>query len=562
VFLTYHLLSPFLTNHSVPGWGEDPIFCAFTLKEVSRKFAEGWTPLGDEFWNIRMYYPSTKVLAFSDPLILPGFLLFLAQKVGLPMFLSINMIFCLFIISGWLSATLFFCSFGIEKKLAATGGWLWAFSSHLLSQSAHFQNTLAFGIPLSLSGMMLMSSEKKGGSAAFCGGLLILGCSNLYYLYFTLLTSGILWALLLLVESSGPQRLRLLWRYPLLLCGTLITLSPILYRYFEVKGIYGAALTSRPFWLQQHFAARPKDYFTSNLVSPLYSAYTAISDNFERNAFPGLISLLLAFLGLLIALIQLPKWMRGQLPVGVVKLPVVGIAFVIAGALLSSGPLLLPSGYEWLRAHLPGFADIRAVGRFGILVVLGETCLIVYGIDTLRRCSMLPGIRVLVNFGLTLAVLLQIAERIVPQYRTWQVAVDPDHETTAILAAIAAQPSQGPLLEIGFDESQAVHVNALRRALHHEVPVLNGYSGFEPQGYALRSLASSDQGCDILMHDYWSLLKSSGLLLVKGKDSEETKRVGQCLQNVGLSLVARGDGQNGMAWLLLCNSETNRKKFA
>jgi hypothetical protein len=568
IVVTLFLLIPFLDLSSLPGWGDDPIFCGYTLKTIALNFERGYWPWQDKFWNIDLFYPSRRVLAFSDPLILPGFLIYcLHSFLGIPLILSINILFVVFLTAGWLVCWRFFKALGVSSPVALGGGWLWAFSSHILSQSAHYQNSIAFAIPLILLGVVTcwretpkkwthVSNKYWYGTLICIVGILLISYTNLYYFYFSLIATAVVLIILYTFERKISK-----------VCGTLLPIVctlplviPLIWRYFEVKRLYGAALSERPFWLQQHFAARVADYFSSNLVSPLYNEIIPASVNFERNAFSGLITTIIALCSLPVGMYIICKKLctasSFDSRIETVQCLGISISLITVGVLFSSGPLFAPYVYEQLRGILPGFSDIRAVGRIGILVVLGEVLLMITIADLLLKRvknSRLNYDRVsftsanLLNISIVILFCLEIAERIVPSYQTWHISVENELQgKDPVLEMIQDSATKGAVWELAPTSSANTNITALRRAIFHDRPLVNGYSGFEPVEYSLNDVDTLMTDCPLFISRYKKLLAVSKLIALYGYPDKSKNSIRECLNRNNFTFWKEVDGVIGM----------------
>jgi hypothetical protein len=516
---TVYLLSPFISTKTIPGWGDDPVFCVFTLGALAKQFSVGLTPWHEAFWDIPMFVPKRQVLALSDPLLLPGFLVFVFHHwLTLPLFLSVNIVFVVLLLLGWLSCWLLLRALGFSRNVAISGGWLWAFSPSILSQSAHFQNTMAFAIPLVLAGAVSTWHGKIYGNLLVITGILFLGYSNLYYLYIASFALMAIVGVLFIGERSFLKAASVLGSFgvALFLC------VPIGAHYMGGGGGSSiGASDERPFWLQQHFAARLKDYFTSNLVHPWWTGILPVSENFERNAFSGISTLFFAIAGLIIGICPIIRRRKEVIDGGALAV-FVGCLLILVGCFFSSGPLFAESFYQHMRSWIPGFAEMRAVGRFGILVVLGEVVLSVIFLQFLARSrSSAIGKWALV----ALIIFVQVFERVVPEYRRWQVSLQPD-EISSILSSHALE---GAVWEISPGDSQATNLVAMRRALFHSHPIINGYSGYEPEGYSLKSVSLLSSDCQGFINHYNHLLQHAKLIVVHGFAETQMNRVVECL---------------------------------
>ena len=163
------------------------------------------------------------------------------------------------------------------------------------------------------------------------------------------------------------------------------------------------------------------------------------------------------------------------------------VGLTVVGVIASFGPRLelgrklsVQPLYAQLYNVVPGFDALRVPGRFGVLVTTGLAVLAGFGAAALARRIRRPGRRALALGILgTLAVL-----------ETWAVplplmSVSPDPGPAD--RWLAAQSGQGAVVILPMYEPHAVHLESVRLlgSTAHWRPLVNGYGGVFPPGYAL-----------------------------------------------------------------------------
>lgn len=140
--------------------------------------------------------------------------------------------------------------------------------------------------------------------------------------------------------------------------------------------------------------------------------------------------------------------------------------------------------YAWLHALVPGFGGVRTPSRFALFVATGVAVLGAAALASLR--AKMPGPATRRALTIVLYVLL-LAEM-------WAIPLglaDPDEgigDHAKVLAWLKDRAAGEALLEIptpsGDSEADlASDVMAMRRAIRHASPIVNGYSGYVAETY-------------------------------------------------------------------------------
>lgn len=139
--------------------------------------------------------------------------------------------------------------------------------------------------------------------------------------------------------------------------------------------------------------------------------------------------------------------------------------------------------YALLHAVVPGFDGIRSPARLGMFAMVAVAALSAPALATLRATIRRPRLR----YALTVsAFTLLIAEM-------WAAPItlaDPSEgidDHSDVIAWLRAHPD-GAVLELPMSQGDStaeleVEVQAMRRALRHGHPIVNGYSGYFPEPF-------------------------------------------------------------------------------
>ena len=166
------------------------------------------------------------------------------------------------------------------------------------------------------------------------------------------------------------------------------------------------------------------------------------------------------------------------------------------GYRLGLGPLTLPLPGAFAAAWVPGFANLRALHRWGILVATTLPILAGLGLWASERSlagRTLAGVPLsgVARGAFALLLLVNVPWRQIPAQPAWEKPEGP----RPVYAALATLPA-GALLEIPWspqrprlgadDEAESLAASTL-----HWRPLLNGYTGYLPPAYPfLRRVAA------------------------------------------------------------------------
>lgn len=356
------------------------------------------------------FYPYPLTRAWSDSFLLPSAVVSLLTHLGLSLPAAYNVVVVLTFGLNAAAVCALACTVGLSPLAGALAGITFANSSYILGNLGHPQLLFFFWIPLAWS-LVLHSSHARPATRNWgLAGLCISGAfyCGVYYAIFGALSLAIIWCWELFSGSASQRRL-----LRILLFAT-VGAIPIAYAlpeylavqsYFGKRGLYEAA----------DFAASGLSYLSFSPHNDLYGN-TAQLSHAEALLCPGYVALFMAVLCafqalarhhaksflLLVASVALlgvsstiidssttsetlvcasswivlvsALWIARTLP----KTPAVLFFITITFFVFSFGPGGNPAKHEpaWtpfasLYSFVPGLASIRAVSRFGSVVVMG-----------------------------------------------------------------------------------------------------------------------------------------------------------------------------------------------
>jgi hypothetical protein len=154
----------------------------------------------------------------------------------------------------------------------------------------------------------------------------------------------------------------------------------------------------------------------------------------------------------------------------------------LAALILALGPDIfgLPAPYRFFHDHVPGFAGIRAPGRYGVVTLLSIAMLASYGYARLAERVRSRRLSLVLPIALGVVILGELASPV-----AW-VALPTDAVTLAPYRALAHRPTGAVAelpVEAGLPEVAFVEAPRMVYGSIDWHPRLNGYSGFFPATY-------------------------------------------------------------------------------
>ncbi len=472
-------LWPLITrlDSAVPHLIRDPALQATTLWDVSGHLLQGDLA---HLYEASFFYGAHDALAFSDAQV--GL-----QPVALPLRLLTNdalftlnlLVVLTFPLTAVIADALGRLVTGGSKAAGLVAGTIFAFAAYRFTHIVHLNLLSSWTIPLSFLclELFLRHGSWRSGLAWALSVILAVSMALHYFLFLALLEPLYLATRL----AVSPERMAILRRLPRLIlpaglaaAGSFVLLLPYL-------GLRAEGYT-RSFAVTSAFVARIKDYLApaadSMLMHPLFKALRIATGPDEREIGPGILALLLAGGGIVVATLQRRReWLRTATPWLVVG---------VAAGILSLGPALYPNRvtpppiqtlpalpYAALAGFLP-LDSLRAPARFAVVVLLAVAMLAALTVAAIARSERLPRLArraILGAIPILLALEYSVAIPVAPV--AWGANLPPGY------AWLRTAPP-GPVVEIPTDV-----VPATRYALYSTVdghPRLNGWSGFYPKG--------------------------------------------------------------------------------
>lgn len=368
-------------------------------------------PLQALTFETNALYPYPLTRAWSDLFFLPSFAASLFMNVGLTFPAAYNSVILLAFASNAVTCALLAKRIGLAPVFAASVGILFANSSYIVGNLGHPQLLFFFWIPLAWW-CVLPSADRARAPARswWLAGVCVTGAfyCAVYYAIFATIGLAIIWFLTLFIGRFSSRRALRTILFAVLGAAPIVYALPSYFaiqRQFGTRGLHEAA----------HFAATGLSYLSFTSLHDVFALSAVLSHN-EAHLSPGYIILCLALISIASAC-----WRRSRILGGatllalstllvsssiidqgdrseqllcvsawVVLLAAVAytlrersargcMALIIAiFFIFSFGPGGNPHKHEpafsplgMLFPRVPGLASIRAVGRYGSVVVLG-----------------------------------------------------------------------------------------------------------------------------------------------------------------------------------------------
>jgi len=416
-------------------------------------------------FDANTFHPDRGVLAFSEPLILPGLVAIGPRVLGASAVLTHNLLLMLGLLLTALAGSWVGERLSGDRIGGLFAGSVIAFGPHTLGRLAHLQAHWVFALPLSLLALDCLIRRKSVRAAVGLGVCVAV----------LAVTSGYGLTIAVVALAAGClARVGEWWRdwrgvAGRLLVAVLLCLAlafPVVISYSSVMKEHGLTRDAR---IVAMGAALPTSFLStwSRLHHGLWSHHFA---NVGGTYFPGVLAIGLAGLALVLS----GGWRTPRARML--------MAVAVAGAVVALGPTLPLPVYGLLQDVFPPMRSLREPNRFGSLVVLAVGLLAAIGIAALRQ-------RVPARIGRALAVVLIAgahAEAFCAPF-----GYRPFAGFSPVYARLAQEPHRASLAEFPFYSGDSDYLNAeyVMASTTHWTPLVNGYSGFATQAYERRARA-------------------------------------------------------------------------
>lgn len=409
-----------------------------------------------------IFHPERHTLAYSEHLFVPSLMAAPLHWIGVSPVVVYNvMAIAGYALSAWAMAIV------VARWTGSTAGGVvagmaYGFNAHLLTRFPHLQALHVEFLPLALLAFDRLLARGRATDAALLAGAFVLQslCSNytMVFLAAALATAAVVRTR----EWTGADRRGTLIGLCAAAIASALALAPFLWPYYLVARDQGL---QRPIEEVALYSAGWRDYLTTG--GRLHYAWWSHRFFEGRVAlFPGITAVALA----LAALARPALWRDPRVRAAA--------AFGVLGFLLSFGPAL--PGYAWLHASVPLLQGIRAAARWGFLTLTAIAILAGYGMAAIesRWNASTPRIAA----GIAVALLVTIEALRAPMGFT------PFNGIPGIYARLAAEsPAAVADFPIFHTNRVARNSAAMIGNTRYLRPMVNGYSGFEPEAFIQRA---------------------------------------------------------------------------
>ena len=402
---------------------------------------------GAALFHGNIFHPLPYTIAFSENML--GILMVMLPMfiAGAPILVIYNSAVLLgFALSGYAMALL-------GRRLTGSvgagivAGIFFAFVPWRFTHLTHLQHLWTLWLPLLLLALLRLREKPTAGNAAlFAGAFVMNGLTNLHWLAFG--SVAIAGAFLILTFFRGEETKRAAALGIAAMAVGSAALVPVLVPYWKAGKLYGLRGDAGE---TLEYSSTLHGWTVASLHNRLWGPLTNDgSTNPEHWAFPGALVLVLALVGIVFAM----KRERA-----------IALFFVVLGF---AGSLGMNTFFgRFLFEHVPLFRGIRAPARWAMIAYLGLAILAAFGAKRLVRR---PAVAVV------LAALLLFELRAAPI--RWYLTTG---EVPAVYRWLAMQKIDGGVLEVPADQPSTYEY--LYFATVHHKKLVNGVSGFRPQGY-------------------------------------------------------------------------------
>ncbi len=409
-----------------------------------------------------IFYPESHTLAYADHLFVPSVMGAPLLWAGASPVLVHNVLIILGLGLSGFTMCLVMTRWTGSRGAGAIAGLLYGFNAHVLMRFPHLQAQHAEFFPVMLYALDRVLVRNAPRDRWLLAGSFTLQalCSNYFLVFstFALITAAAVRANEWLPRDRRPVLASLA------LAGVVATLSvaPFLWPYYQVRTGQGLV---RSLDEVARYSARWQDYLATG-ARVHYEWWSRPFVNGSAALFPGVLGLSLAA----VAVGTGHAWRDRRARAAT--------AFGVVGVCFSFGPAL--PGYAFLHTHLPLLTSMRAAARWGWLGLAAVSILAGFGAAVIERWGQHARWRRPVMA--LLAVLVTGEALRAPVGFTYFAGIP------AIYDRLAAEPGI-VLAEFPFHSGPRASGNGpyVLNNVRYFAPLLNGYSGFEPQTYAARA---------------------------------------------------------------------------
>ena len=405
-------------------------------------------------FDANIFHPHSGALGYTEPLIVPGVIGAPILWLGGSPLLAHNVLVLLGFTLTALAMYALVKTWTGDHRAGLLAGTLFSFSTVLLTRVAHLQAVHAYWLPLAFLAFHRVMTRRRAMDAVGLGACVVgAALTSGYLVVFVTFALGAA-ALARAPAFCGRDGVRPLLQLGAAAAVSLLILLVVLRPYLDLA-------YSRPPVLE---AAELSTALSSYLASAAIVHYETWSNGYFHGApgalFPGVVTLVLAAVAIGRRRRVVPRGTRRML------LAVAGI-----GLVLSLGALT--PVYTWAHAVVPPLQGLRAINRFGLLVVFALAALAGIGWS---------GFGWRPAYRKTLATVALLALATAESLHGSGTPARFEH-ATRIHQMLATSTWPGAVVELPiYPRTVNFHYNAkyVLASTVHWRPLLNGFGGFAP----------------------------------------------------------------------------------
>jgi hypothetical protein len=465
-------------------------------------------PLTDRWWDPPIFVPLRGAITLSEHFLGVSAFATPLQLVGLEPLTAYNMMLLLSYALSALFAWLLGYRLTGSVAAGACAALTFGFGPYRASHVPHLQVLTSQWMPVMLLGMhAYVDTGRRRWLALFGLSWVLQALSNGYYMLFlpALIVPWLVWFTPWRTAPRTALPLVLVW------IGSSLLLLPVLYGYYLTHESLGIGRSLEDI---RQYSATPGSFVRPHPLLALWPAGRGTSA--EDHLFPGLVAVVLAGLGAAAALAGFARSRRDAEPR--LRQPdraAWNILFYAAAAVLMFALALGPGGeqngpasmwrpYTWLL-WLPGYDQLRVPARFAmpgtLCLALAAACSVGWWLRSGGRLRTAVATIAVAAIGLE-----GLPERL-PMFMPPQKLM------------LADAPPEAAVVEIPPDDGD-VRAASMYRAIFHERPLVNGYSGYTPYHHAVLSLSLRRRDTSVLRY----LARERPLVIVVSRIADRSGR--------------------------------------
>ncbi len=466
VFLLYTVLSVFFTWPLATALAElapahfDPPFTAWRLGWIAHQIGEP-----GHFFDGNIFFPDRRTLAYSDAVLLQGFLGAPLVRLGLNPNGAANVLILVGLVTSAFFAYLLAARLSGHRGAAVVAGLVFAFSTYRRVHLQHLELQWAQWMPLAFWAWHRLLDTGRMRDGLLCAGAVLLQLlSSIYYAMFLAVGLAVVGGVTLIARRgrlAGPAVVGL--------CGGAVIAAIVAATYAQPYAYVRDRVGDRSLEETRRYSATPASFLTVSPDSILYRAVLPHEGEGETELFPGFTPVVLAGAALV--------------PPTTATAVAYGVSLILAGDMaLGTNGLT----FAFFRERFSPLRALRAPARLAILVQLALGVLASLGLA--RAAARWPRIGSTLIVGAACLIVIEYANM---PLQVQRLPVKPP----PVYAWLATQPKLATL-EMPVPDPAALPLHDpfyMYASTWHWQPLVNGYSGHYSAHYielltALRAL--------------------------------------------------------------------------